>query len=154
MIGLSSGHRWRGRRAELLGQSLVRTGEVVVHEVEAHGVRVVLDLLGKAVGEPIAGTISDIGAVPATTNLLVAVVKEDKSVVSSQNWKIDIDLPEVIKHLPTIEPSVGFAVPLRFEVDEPGTYQVGIGLDGAMLGGLPLAIALDQPLEDELRELL
>jgi hypothetical protein len=102
----------------------------------------------------IAGTITDIGTVPATTTLRVAVVKDDDTAVASQAWKVDVDLADEIKHAPAIQPSIGFAVPLRFEPDEPGTYQVGIGLDGAVGGVLPLAIVLDRPMEDELQELL
>jgi hypothetical protein len=106
------------------------------------------------IGLYVAGMITDITAVPATTTLRVAVLKDEETVVVSWAWKVDVDLADEIKHAPAIQPSIGFAVPLRFEADQACTYQVGVGLDDQVTGVLPLAIVLDRPMEDELQELL
>lgn len=106
------------------------------------------------IGLFVAGMITEFATLPASTNLQIAVLKSDETLVSVASWKVEFDLAENVKHVPAIEPSVGFAVPLHFEADEAGTYSVGIGLDDVVSGVLPLAILLDQPMEDELQGLL
>ena len=115
---------------------------------------VVATALPAEIGLYVAGMITDIAAVPATTMLRVAVLKEDESVLAGWTWKVEVDLADEIKHAPMVAPAIGFAAPLRFEVDKPGTYQVGVGLNDKPLGVLPLAIVLNRPMEDELQELL
>ena len=46
MIRNSHFHCWRN------SQTLVNSAEIVMHIVERHGVCMILDLLGKAIGEP------------------------------------------------------------------------------------------------------
>lgn len=126
--------------------------------VGAGQIFVVTPSLPTEVSVYVAGQIADLGALPATVVISVGVVRSDGAQgteqIHVQRWQMELDLADEIKHAPNIQPTIGFAIPLKFDAPRAGNYVVGVGIDNQIEGALTIAVVLDQPIDDELQALL